>query len=395
MTNEDKVVITISELKKMIKNNEEDKIDEIDIVTAGTCGIMSGAMAVLHFEIGGHKKVKKFDKIYLNGIPGKIGPCPNEYLGKVDLTIYGTEYRGKYGGGFLFKDLIKGKEIEVVATFGNNTINKSITIEDIETCRLIGTRMAYKNYSAITNIGNEPIKTIFHRRSIKKGECSFSGCGEINPLQNMCILYENEIIGKRVLINGSEGIILGFGTRSTINMPNLMISGDMKKMDSYYIGGFITSDGVEVFNTVSIPIEVNDKHKEYLKTLDKDIDLPIRDILGREIIDVGKYSEVWGDVEYRPNINVYRCRNCDNCIPMSMCPTNAIIRVEHLGGRPLPTEDCFGCGVCGNSCPYGIYSIKLGSVKGIPITCRQSDRERAIKLCKDLKRRIEKGEFKI
>jgi hypothetical protein len=35
------------------------------------------------------------------------------------------------------------------------------------------------------------------------------------------------------------------------------------------------------------------------------------------------------------------------------------------------------------------------SIMGIPITCRQSDRVRALKLAKELKKRIEKEEFKI
>jgi hypothetical protein len=38
--------------------------------------------------------------------------------------------------------------------------------------------------------------------------------------------------------------------------------------------------------------------------------------------------------------------------------------------------------------------MKRNSVLGIPVTCRQSDRERALKLAKELKKRIEKGEFK-
>jgi hypothetical protein len=39
--------------------------------------------------------------------------------------------------------------------------------------------------------------------------------------------------------------------------------------------------------------------------------------------------------------------------------------------------------------------MKRNSICGAPITCRQSDRERALKLARDLKRRIEKGEFEL
>ena len=394
MDNSDKVVITADELKKMIRNNEEDKIDEIDIVTTATCGIMSGTMAVFHIPIADSGTFRKAEKIYLNGIEGYVGPCPNEYLGSVDATVYGTNYNGEYGGGFLFKDLVSGKEIEAVVESGGKTYEKTLSLEDIPTAKMIGTRMAFKNYVAITNLSDESVKTIFHRRRLKKGEASFSGCGEINPLQNMKC-DEKELFGKKILLNGAEGLILGYGTRHSQNKPNIMISADMHNMDAYYLGGFITSGGVEVFNTIAVPVEVNEKNKEYLKTLDEDIELPLTNIIGRVPVGTGKYSEVWKDAELRPKVDIYRCRNCDTCIAEELCPTKAIKRIEHLGGRRLPNENCFGCGVCVEACPYGIYQMKRNSILDIPITCRQSDRERALKLAKDLKRRIEKGEFKL
>ncbi|AXI25200.1 methanogenesis marker 16 metalloprotein [Methanofervidicoccus sp. A16] len=393
-TSEDKVVVTVDELKKMIRNNEEDKIDEIDIVTTATCGIMSGTMAVFYIPIAEPGTFRKGEKIYLNGIEGHIGPCPNEYLGSVDVVVYGTSYVGDYGGGFLFKDLVAGKEVDVLLESEGRTYKRTITLDDIPTARMIGTRMAFKNYSAFTNLGEEPVRTIFHRRKMKKGEASFSGCGELNPLQNM-YCDERNLLGKRVLLNGAEGVILGFGTRSSSGKENIMISADMHSMDPYYLGGFITSGGVEVFNTVAVPVEVDEKNKEFLKTLDENIPLPLVNVVGRSIIDIGNYAQVWKDADLRPNINIYRCRNCDVCIPMEMCPTKAIKRMPHLGNRPLPTEDCFGCGICTGACPYGIYSMKLNSILGIPITCRQSDRERAMRLSRELKERIEKGEFKL
>lgn len=386
----DKVVVTVDELKKMIRNNEEDKIDEIDIVTSATCGIISGTMAVFYIPIG--ERFRKAEKIYMNGIEGHVGPCPNEFLGSVDAVVFGTTYSGNYGGGFLFKDLIAGKEVNVKVESEGKTFEKTLTLDEIPTARMIGTRMAFKNYVAVTNLG-DPVKTIFHRRMLQKGEVSFSGCGELNPLQNMKV-DEKELLGKRVLLNGSEGVILGFGTRHSEKKPNIMISADMHEMDPYYLGGFITSGGVEIFNTIAVPIEVNEENKEYLKTLDEDIGLPLTNVIGREIIDNGKYSEAWEGAELRPRVNVHRCRNCDNCNAEKMCPTKAIKRIDHLGGRRLPNEDCVGCGVCVDSCPYGIYQMKRNSILGLPVTCRQSDRERALKLAKELKKRIEKGEFK-
>ncbi len=400
---EDKVVVTVDKLKEMVRNNEEDKINEIDIVTTATCGIMSGTMGIFYIPVTEPKIFRKAEKVYLNNIEGYVGPCPNEFLGSVDITVYGTNYFGEYGGGFLFKDIIAGKEIDIEVINNNKSYNKTITIDDIPTAKLIGTRNAFKNYVAITNCSNESVKTIFHRRRLKKGEASFSGCGELNPLENMklycgnnMIKAEKQLLGKKILYNGAEGVILGYGTRSTIEKPNLMISANIKEMNSHYIGGFITSGGVEIYNTIAIPIELTNENKEYLKNiLDENIKLPLSDVVGRTIINEGNYSEVWGNCDLRPIVNVERCRMCDVCIAQKICPTKAIKPIKHLGNRKLPNENCFGCGVCVEGCPYGIFSMKRGSICNIPITCRQSDRERALKLAKELKRKIENGDFKM
>ena len=374
-------VITIDELKKYIRNNEEDKIDEVDVVTSATCGIMSGTAGIFHIPF--NNIFRRAEEIYLDDIKGVVGICPNEFLGKVDAIFYGEV-------GFLFKDLVKGKVLEAKAVSEGKIYKNEITIDDLPTAKMIGTRLAFKNYSAITNLSDREVKTIFHRLPLKKGEASFSGCGMFNPLENMIIRDEKDVVGKKALLNGAEAIILGFGTRSSIEKPNLMMSADMKDMDAYYLGGFITSNGIEIYNTIAVPIKV-DEHKEALKKLDKDIALPLVNIFGREIIDIGNYAEVWENVDLRPKICLDRCKNCRECLAEKYCPTLAIKREN---GKIKITEDCFGCGIC-NICPYGVFETKLGSICGIPITCRQSDRKRALKLAKELKKRIEKGEFKI
>ncbi|NPA62933.1 MAG: methanogenesis marker 16 metalloprotein [Methanococci archaeon] len=374
-------VITIEELKKYIRNNEEEKLEEVDIVTSATCGIMSGTAGIFHIPF--NETFKRAEEIYLNDIKGTVGICPNEFLGKVDAIFYGEV-------GFLFKDLVKGKSFEAKAICEGKIYKNEIKLEDLPTAKMLGTRMAFKNYTAITNTSDNKINTIFHRLPIKKGEASFSGCGMFNPLENMNIKNEKDIIGKKALLNGAEGLILGFGTRSSIDKPNLMISADMKEMDPYYLGGFITSNGVEIYNTIAIPIYVKN-HINALKKLDKDIALPLVNIFGREIIDIGNYAEVWENVDLRPKIKQENCKNCNNCIAEENCPTLAIKREN---GKIKITEDCFGCGVC-NICPYNVFETKLGSICGIPITCRQSDRKRALKLANDLKDRILKGNFKL
>lgn len=144
-------VFTASEIKKMSKVSVED----VDVVTTGTCGIMSGTSAIFHFKISEPGAFRKVKEIYLNGVPGFPGPCPNENLGSVDLIVYGTSksiYDHNYGGGFLFKDIIEGKNIQIEAkTVEGRKIETEINIEDMETSKMLGTRMAFQNYSAFLN----------------------------------------------------------------------------------------------------------------------------------------------------------------------------------------------------------------------------------------------------
>ncbi|WP_423791914.1 methanogenesis marker 16 metalloprotein [Methanocaldococcus indicus] len=372
-------VVTVDELKKLIRNNEEDKIDEIDVVTTATCGIMSGTSGIFHLNF--NTLFRRAKKIFFNDIEGVVGVCPNEYLGRVDCIFFGEV-------GFLFKDIVKGKDIDVkVITDEGKEIEEIFNIEKFETAKMIGTRFAFKNYLAFTS--NKETATIFHRFKLKIGEASFSGCGEINPLENMIIKDKNDVVGLRGLLNGAECLVLGFGTRSSLEKPNLMISANMKDMDSYYLGGFLTSGGIEIYNTVALPVDVR-KHREALKKLDKDIPLPLVNLFGREIIDYGKYSDVWENVDLRPKIYIEKCKNCNICKAEESCPTNAIKKENN---KIIITEDCFGCGVCGYVCE--VFKIRLGEICGLKITCRQSDRKRALKLAKELKKRIIKGELSI
>ena len=50
---------------------------------------------------------------------------------------------------------------------------------------MIGTRNAFKNYTAFVNTGDKPINSIFYAKPMESGfdKISFSGCGDINPLQ--------------------------------------------------------------------------------------------------------------------------------------------------------------------------------------------------------------------
>ncbi|MGZ7048321.1 MAG: methanogenesis marker 16 metalloprotein, partial [Methanobacterium sp.] len=339
----------------------------------------------------------------LNGVPGFPGPCPNEWLGSVDMIVYGTShsiYHEDYGGGFLFNDIISGKDIEIeVESINGEKIKSTINIEDFSTARMIGTRLAFKNYTAFINPSAKPVSSIFHAIEMDgpyKG-LSFSGCGELNPLQNDPVMNTIKT-GTKVLMCGSEGIVIGNGTRSTPDKPNLMISADMYEMNPHFVGGFKTAAGPEIFNSVAAAIPVlNDEVIKNTYIVNKDINLPIADIKGRHLpLGSTNYAQVWENNDERPLHVRENCMDCEVCIVRERCPTGAF-------SGTLNTNMCFGCGMCAYSCPYGSFKMNRGEIEfkagdkiiNIPIVCRQSDIKRARELAAELKKRINEGRFLI
>ncbi|MCK9152204.1 methanogenesis marker 16 metalloprotein [Methanobacterium alcaliphilum] len=396
-------VLTAEEVTQRVMDGRAPTLEDVDVVTTGTCGIMSGTAAILHLKAGEPGSFKKAKKIYLNGVPGFPGPCPNEWLGSVDLMIYGTAHSihdSDYGGGFLFKDMLAGREIEIEVESIHGEIIKSTTnLNEMGTARMIGTRMAFKNYTAFVNPDPEPVSSIFHAIDMDgpfEG-LSFSGCGEINPLQNdpqMKTLCR----GTKILLNGAEGFIIDNGTRSNLEKPNLMLTADMHEMDSHYLGGFRTAAGPEIYDSVAIAIPITSQEvleNTFIKN--SDISLPVADIKGRHLpLTNTNYGEMWNGSDERPSYHCDKCMDCATCLVRERCPTLAFT-------HNLNTRKCFGCGMCAYSCPHGAFVMKTGYVElevdlgefEVPIACRQSDLKRAREITDELTNKIKKGKFSI
>ena len=400
----DAVVLTADEFKRKLRNDEKITVDDVDVVTCGTSGVMSGTTALLHIPISQPGLFNKAKEVYINGIPAYPGPCPNELLGSIDVFLYGTNHSNTikdYGGGFLLKDLIDGKEVDVkVIDIEDNEFDTKVTLDDFQTARLIGTRMAFKNYNSFTNPEEDSQKSIFNAITMDGPytSYSFSGCGDINPLAND---PKQEIIkeGTKILLNGAEGFIIDNGTRSNDEKPNLLLTADIKQMNSYYIGGFKTGMGPEIFDSVAIPIPVlNENILENLKILNKDIPLPICDIHGRHLpLGTTDYS-IWENVDYRPTIDNDKCLDCNVCLSQEQCPTNAYHK-----NKKIDNSLCYGCGLCTTVCHGNVPQMNLGSIKlkveeeykEIPVSCRQSDKKRGLEIAEDLKNELINGTFKL
>lgn len=393
-------IITVQDFIERIDDGEEIKFEDVDVITTATKGLMSGIMGVLSFRITPPKALRKFTEISINGIPAFPGPCPNEYLGIVDLIIYGTaqsQTKKNYCGGSLFRDLVEGKEVAIVAKSSEGQIiEKEMRLEDMQFAKLMGTRQSIKNYNAMINCESYEVNTIFSSQPFKpnKSEITFSGCGALNPFQNDPE-FESLGVGSPLLVNGSRGYLIGPGTRNYIEKPNMMTIAPFSNMKPEYMGAFKTSYGLEPICSIAVPIPIlNERILGNIVRSDKDVKLNILSLVGREKVAQITYGDVW-EKNYLMIFDSSACKSCKECTVAETCPTNAfIMKNEIVTG--IDRSRCFNCGTCSLLCPDA-FKLNLKTIKferkEIPIVLRQSDRNGAILLAKDLKRMILNEEF--
>ncbi|MGB9901558.1 methanogenesis marker 16 metalloprotein [Methanothrix sp.] len=391
-------VLTAEEVRGLAEEGAVGELQDVDVVTTATRAVMSGTYAVLSFGFAEKGSFTRAVSARINGVPAHVGPCPNERMGHIDLIVFGTAHRdGRYGGGHLFRDLVAGRSVCVdVETSDGRSISRDITLDEIPHARIFGTRHAFMNYSAFVNTGSDALSTIFHAIPFPPAMsgASFSGCGILNPLQNNPLL-EAIGIGTRVLINGAEGFVIGTGTRSTSERPNLSGFADMHQMMPEFMGGFVTSAGPECITSWGVPVPVLSRHVLDAAVLpERSIPMPVMDIRTRSTLWTADYAQVWQDVDLAVHVRPDSCRDCRDCIAERRCPMGAIERPVRIN-RSL----CFNCGLCSVLCP-DVFRARLGSIRSpdgldIPVTLRQSDRLRAARLAEMLKKRILDGSFRI
>ncbi|MCK8825006.1 4Fe-4S dicluster domain-containing protein [Fuchsiella alkaliacetigena] len=66
--------------------------------------------------------------------------------------------------------------------------------------------------------------------------------------------------------------------------------------------------------------------------------------------EVGSYP----DVKY--HFSRHSCMHCEDAVCKDGCPVDALSKTEQ-GFTTLDFESCIGCGMCEQSCPYGVPSI--------------------------------------
>ncbi|MCL5024042.1 MAG: methanogenesis marker 16 metalloprotein [Nitrospirae bacterium] len=407
------VIMTAMEFKREVRSGYRFKVSDVDVVTTATRGLMSGTSAMLVLPVEESCARKGIDTLLLNGVP--CWPCinPAEDSGTIETVVYGTtesiDHEGHYGGGHLLRDIVERKEIQVeILTKEGNRIITSFTLDQLKFARMYSFRNAFQNYYSFVNIKNhrsyrENPHSIFACRPLPvMSGMTCSGCGEFNPLENDP--YSKVLrAGMKILVNKTPGVVIGYGTRSSPKMRNLSLAADMFEMDPEFMGGFRTSGGVEVINSVAVPFPVlnQDILNDLVQCLDENIPLHIADIGDRIPLAEATYADLWSGAKLEVEFDPSRCICCSfKCAAEYYCPMQAISWRD----KKIDEKLCFGCGACTANCPGGAFmgkgDVPRGSIgriyvldSEIPVIFRLSNRHRAQILAEYLKEIMAKGEF--
>ena len=262
------VVYTAEEVIDLVREKGAEKAaEEVDVVTTGTFGAMCSSGAFLNF---GHSDPPiRMTNILMNGVEAYGG------LAAVDTYIGATskaEGRG-YGGAHVIEDLIAGKKIHLHAwgpgtdCYVRKDIETDITLKDLNEAYLFNPRNLYQNYSIATNTSDRTLHTYMGKLLPRMKNATYSSAGQLSPLMNDPHL-DTIGMGTHILLAGGDGYVSWQGTQFN-TMPEevngvpisgartLALIGDMKQMDARYVRGLdIAGYGTSLAIGVGVPIPV-------------------------------------------------------------------------------------------------------------------------------------------
>lgn len=234
--------------------------EEVDVVTTGTFGAMCSSGVWLNF---GHSEPPiKMTRVWLNDVEAYTGVAAvDAYLGATQIS----KNKGmEYGGGHVIEDLLNGKAVILRAVaygtdcYPRKRILTRISLNDLNFALMSNPRNAYQRYNAATNSSQKTLYTYMGKLLPNYGNATYSGAGKLSPLMNDPE-YRTIGIGTRIFIGGAQGYIVGSGTQHCPQntFGTLMVQGNLKNMSSRFIRAATFSGyGCTLYVGIGVPIPV-------------------------------------------------------------------------------------------------------------------------------------------
>lgn len=295
------VVLTAAEMVDVVRRLGKVKAaKEVDVVATGTFSPMCSSGMLFNF--GQEPPVIKAQKVRLNNIPAHAGlAAVDAYLGATELPKddpLNKIHPGRfpYGGAHVIEDLLRGKAVrlwcEAYGTdcYPRRTLEKDITLAELNYAALLNPRNCYQNYNVAVNLTSRIVYTYMGPLRPNARNANFATAGELSPLLNDPYLRTIGL-GTRIFLGGGVGYVIGAGTqhdpkpkRNERGIPlapagTLMVKGDLKGMSARFIRAVsVLGYGVSMAVGLGIPIPIlNEDMAFFTGVSDADIQLPIRD----------------------------------------------------------------------------------------------------------------------
>jgi uncharacterized protein (DUF39 family) len=295
------VIVTAEELIGIVEEKGLSKAAEkVDVVTTGTFAPMCSSGAFLSF---GHTSPRmRMQKVWLNGVSAYAGiAAVDAYIGATELPDddplnknYPGEFR--YGGGHVIEDLVAGRPVKLKATsygtdcYPRQSIETTITLNEINEAILFNPRNAYQNYNCAVNLSDRTIYTYMGMLKPHMENANFSTSGQLSPLFKDPHL-KTIGVGTKIFLGGGVGYVAWNGTQHSPSILNidgkesgsaggtLALIGDLKQMSPKWLMGLsCIGYGASLAVGIGVPIPIlNEEIACYAAVGDRDLYAPVVD----------------------------------------------------------------------------------------------------------------------
>ena len=295
------VVVTAEELISLVEEKGLSKAaQEVDVVTTGTFAPMCSSGAFL--SLGHTTPRMKMQKVWLNGVAAYAGiAAVDAYIGATEVPEddplnrkYPGEFR--YGGGHVIHDLVARNPVKLKALgygtdcYPRQSIETTITLDEINEAILFNPRNAYQNYNCAVNATDRTIYTYLGMLKPHLENANFSTSGQLSPLLKDPHL-KTIGVGTKIFLGGGIGYVAWNGTQHFPSIVSaegkdmggaggtLAVIGDLKQMSpKWLVGTSYLGYGSSLAVGIGVPIPIlNEEIARYAALKDEDLYAPVVD----------------------------------------------------------------------------------------------------------------------